>query len=43
MYRAYRGCKGVGRLLWLKAFNSVEIKSCYLENETKKRDEKRDT
>lgn len=36
MYRAYRGCKGVGRLLWLKAFNSVEIKSCYLENETKK-------
>jgi len=26
------GCLGVGRLLWLKAFDHVEIKSCYLQD-----------
>lgn len=29
MYRANRGCKGIGRLLWLKCFASVEIESFY--------------
>ena len=31
MYRASRGCKGIGRLLWLKCFESVEIDSCYMD------------
>lgn len=26
------GCKGVGRMIWLKAFNSVHIDSTYLDN-----------
>lgn len=29
MYRENRGCKGIGRLLWLKCFSSVEIESFY--------------
>lgn len=29
MYRVNRGCKGIGRLLWLKCFTSVEIESFY--------------
>ncbi len=29
MYRASRGCKGIGRLLWLKCFNAVEVYSCF--------------
>lgn len=32
MYRASRGCKGIGRLLWLKCFSSVEIDSCYKDS-----------
>lgn len=32
MYRASRGCKGIGRLLWLKCFSSVEIVSFYKSN-----------
>lgn len=31
-YKAAKGCKGIGRLLWLKAFNSVRVDSNYLEN-----------
>lgn len=31
-YKASKGCKGIGRLLWLKAFSSVAINSIYLEN-----------
>lgn len=27
-----KGCKGIGRFLWLKAFKNVEIKSIFLEN-----------
>lgn len=27
-----KGCKGIGRFLWLKAFNSVSIHSTYCEN-----------
>ena len=39
MYRANRGCKGIGRLLWLKCFASVEIESFYksVDGTTKKR------
>lgn len=29
MYRVNRGCKGIGRLLWLKCFACVEIESFY--------------
>ena len=29
MYRASLGCKGIGRLLWLKAFDSAEIQSTF--------------
>jgi len=28
-----KGCKGIGRFLWLKAFESVEIKSTFFEND----------
>ncbi len=28
-YKADRGCKGVGRFVWLKAFHSVKVKSRY--------------
>ena len=27
-----KGCKGIGRFLWLKAFDEVRIKSIYMEN-----------
>lgn len=33
MYRASRGCRGIGRLLWLKSFSSVEIDSCYKDKD----------
>lgn len=29
-----KGCKGIGRFLWLKAFEYVEIESVYCENDT---------
>lgn len=32
-YKISKGCKGVGRLLWLKAFRSVSVESIYLKNE----------
>lgn len=31
-YKIDLGCRGVGRLLWLKAFNKVSVKSVYEEN-----------
>lgn len=31
-YKLQKGCKGVGRMLWLKAFCDVEITSIYDEN-----------
>lgn len=37
MYRSSRGCKGIGRLLWLKSFTSAEIDSCYYDSEGVKR------
>ena len=30
-YKANKGCKGVGRLLWLKVFERVHVESDYLE------------
>lgn len=32
-YKVAKGCKGIGRFLWLKAFDKIEIKSIYKENE----------
>lgn len=32
-YKAKKGCKGIGRFLWLKAFSSVHISSTFKENE----------
>jgi len=34
-YKADRGCRGVGRLLWLKAFEEVSIKSTFRDNNGK--------
>ena len=31
-YKIQKGCKGIGRFLWLKAFNKIEIKSVYIED-----------
>ncbi len=31
-YKVAKGCKGIGRFLWLKAFERVEIRSVYTEN-----------
>lgn len=31
-FKKMLGCKGVGRMIWLKAFTSVEIESIYEEN-----------
>ena len=31
-FKKMMGCKGVGRMIWLKAFNSVEVDSVYTEN-----------
>ncbi len=33
-YKSLKGCKGVGRFKWLKAFENVKIESCYMENKT---------
>ncbi len=32
-FKVQKGCKGVGRILWLKAFNRVEIDSIYKEKD----------
>jgi len=31
-YKVAKGCKGIGRFLWLKAFDRIEIKSIYKES-----------
>jgi len=31
-YKIAKGCKGIGRLIWLKAFSSVRIESVFVEN-----------
>ncbi len=35
-YKRHLGCKGIGRLLWLKAFNSVKVESAYQDNNNSK-------
>lgn len=35
-HKAEKGCKGIGRLLWLKAFKKVEVESIYIFNGEKK-------
>ena len=32
-FKINKGCKGIGRFLWLKAFESVQITSTFLEND----------
>ena len=32
-YKSAKGCRGVGRLLWLKAFQRVEVSSRYLDGD----------
>lgn len=32
-YKAELGCRGVGRLLWLKAFDKVAVRSAYADND----------
>jgi len=36
-YKLPKGCKGMGRLLWLKVFKEVQITSVYQENNIKKK------
>lgn len=36
-HKVQKGCKGMGRLLWLKAFEKVEIESTYIESGVWKR------
>jgi hypothetical protein len=36
-YKIDKGCRGIGRLLWLKAFNKVTVNSIYTENSHKKK------
>ena len=31
-YKIQKGCKGIGRFLWLKAFNKIEVNSIYKES-----------
>lgn len=31
-YKIQKGCKGIGRFLWLKAFNKIEVKSIYTDD-----------
>lgn len=39
LYKVDKGCRGIGRLMWLKAFDNVAVSSTYAENgEIKRRD-----
>ena len=39
LHKVEKGCRGIGRLMWLKAFNNVQIRSTYKENgEIRRRD-----
>lgn len=33
-YKAERNCRGIGRLMWLKAFKEVEIESYFLSDDS---------
>ena len=32
LYKVNKGCRGIGRLMWLKAFDNVVVSSTYVEN-----------
>lgn len=32
LYKQAKGCHGIGRLLWLKAFENVNVESCFYED-----------
>ena len=32
LHKVEKGCRGIGRLMWLKAFNNVEVRSTYEES-----------
>ncbi len=34
-FKVQKGCKGVGRMMWLKAFCGVEVESIFVENDKK--------
>lgn len=34
-HKIAKGCRGVGRLLWLKAFDHIEINSCFQDSQNK--------
>jgi hypothetical protein len=36
-YKSNKGCKGIGRFVWLKAFDKVEVDSIYSDNGSYKR------
>lgn len=36
-YKVDKGCRGVGRLIWLKAFEAVEVESFFNENKINKK------
>lgn len=36
-FKVQKGCKGVGRMLWLKAFSNVEVESVYIESGQRKK------
>ena len=39
LHKVEKGCRGIGRLMWLKAFDNVMVRSSYVENgEVKRRD-----
>ncbi len=39
LHKVKKGCRGIGRLMWLKAFDNVAVRSAYAENgEIKRRD-----
>ncbi len=39
LHKVEKGCRGIGRLMWLKAFDDVMVRSTYAENgELKRRD-----
>lgn len=37
LHKAEKGCRGIGRLMWLKAFNNVLVDSTYEDNGEKRR------
>ena len=37
LHKVEKGCRGIGRLMWLKAFNNVEVRSIYQDNGEVKR------